>query len=335
MCKTAVVIPSYGNRANFLKEVVRRCLACPSISRVIIVGNKPQFSLRELVDEFHDDRVIPIALSENTGSANAYSVGISAALEDRSACDHILLLDDDNAPEAEAFEILRRSLREVTSGRSPADTAILGYRPPHQSWVGDGISINEAFPLRSSFQGFHVVQIPRKIFKRMRRRRAHLPANQTLIKVPYAPYGGLFAHRSLYERLGLPKKEFVLYADDTEYTARITAAGGDIFLVPAAIIRDLEESWNNKKLHDNAFLSILRCRSSLRLYYGVRNQTWLEAHAFSRNKPLYYLNLAAFVTILTGFALWTREFKSLALFLRAAGDGLRNRLGLAPEFPLP
>ena len=71
----------------------------------------------------------------------------------------------------------------------------------------------------------------------------------------------MLAHRSLYQAIGLPLRELVLYADDTEYTRRITAMGGRLRLVTDALIDELELSWNIKAHTRNiyeAFCSAIR-----------------------------------------------------------------------------
>jgi len=48
--------------------------------------------------------------------------------------------------------------------------------------------------------------------------------------------------RECVERVGYPREDLIVYADDREYTARICASGGRLVFVPDSVIEDIDLS---------------------------------------------------------------------------------------------
>ncbi|NVL48122.1 glycosyltransferase, partial [Pseudomonas syringae pv. actinidiae] len=107
--QTTLVTLTYGDRFNYLHTLINRSLDSPLISRVIIVSNASVAPLQALCDEW-PGQVRVIWLPDNTGSANGYSTGIKAALQE--GADYIWLMDDDNSPARNAIEVLHKALYE-------------------------------------------------------------------------------------------------------------------------------------------------------------------------------------------------------------------------------
>jgi hypothetical protein len=155
-----------------------------------------------------------------------------------------------------------------------------------------------------------------------------------LVQLPFATYGGLLAHRNLYRRIGLPLDALMLYADDSEYTWRITAGGGRIFLVPDALLDDLENSWNIKARTNNIYESFLLGGSDLRAYYGARNQAWFDKNIWANSSLLYSLNRWVFFRLLRLIAKRRGAEERLGLIEQAIRDGESGVLGLNQSYPL-
>lgn len=94
--------------------------------------------------------------------------------------------------------------------------------------------------------------------------------------MPYAAYGGFFAHRSVFHQIGLPKQEYVLYQDDLEYKLRLTKSRGKNFLCPNAPIDSQEISWENLSRYSFGIFAWLRSNEYFRIYYGARNLAYFE-----------------------------------------------------------
>ncbi|MBS69291.1 MAG: glycosyl transferase family 2, partial [Pseudomonas sp.] len=145
---------------------------------------------------------------------------------------------------------------------------------------------------------------------------------------------GMLAHRSLYQAIGVPLRELVLYADDTEYTRRITAKGGRLRLVTDALIDELELSWNIKAHTRNIYEAFLLGDSDFRTYYTARNQAWFDTYVWAASPWLYRLNRSIFLTLLRHVARRQQVPERLQLIERAIRDGENRSLGMHQTFPL-
>jgi len=328
--KTTVVTVTYGDRLAYLQQLIERALAFVEINEVIVVSNAALAPLEQLPERW-PGKVRLIQLPHNTGSANGYAVALEAALA--GGADYIWMMDDDNAPTTAAVTILHRELARLGGLLGPERVAVLGYRATQQADVAQGVPPRYILQPRSSYFGFHIAQLPYKLWRRLpwAKRPGKRPAS---ISLPFAPYGGMLAHRSLYQRIGLPLKELVLYVDDTEYTRRITAGGGRLFLFTDAVIDELEESWNIKARTRNIYETCLLGDSDLRAYYAARNQAWFDKNVWAASPRLHRLNRAIFLTLLRLIARLRNTRKRLKLIEQAIHDGENGALGMSKIFPL-
>lgn len=329
---TTLVTLTYGQRLHYLQTLVARSLSNWRIQRVIVVNNASKDNLRALCAAW-PGQVEVIDLPTNTGSAAGYRVGIEAALA--RGAEYIWLMDDDNAPKLGAIDALHQRLFECAQGRGRDKTAVIGFRPTHQADIAAGVPRPFAVQWRSSCFGFHVAQLPYKVWRRLPWGRPKArSAPSRLVKLPFTTYGGLLAHRSLYERIGVPLEDLLLYADDTEYTWRITASGGEIFLATEAVLDDLEHSWNIKARTANIYESFLLGNSEFRAYYAARNQAWFDKHVWAASGWLYTLNRSLFLFLLRQVARRKGSLERLNLIEQAIRDGESGRLGAHESYPL-
>jgi GT2 family glycosyltransferase len=142
-------------------------------------------------------------------------------------------------------------------------------------------------------------------------------------------------HTDVIRRFGVPDEELVLYADDTEYSGRISRGGGSILLVRDALIRDSEPSWNTDDRYSNSLAMLLRSEGDWRVYYSVRNNLYLATHVWPANRVLRWLNRQVFVALLWIGSKALRRSERYHLLRRAIVDGEKRILGICPEFPLP
>jgi GT2 family glycosyltransferase len=328
--KTTVVTVTYGDRLPYLQQLVERALGFAEISDIVVVSNASTAPLTDLAARW-PGRVRLIELHENTGSANGYAVALKAALE--GGADYIWMMDDDNAPTTAAVSILHRELARLIVLLGADRVAVLGYRATQQADIAQGVPARYIRQPRSSYFGFHIAQLPYKVWRRLPwgKRPGKPPVS---ISLPFAPYGGMLAHRSLYERIGLPLKELVLYVDDTEYTRRITASGGRLFLFTEAVIDELEQSWNTKERTGNIYESFLLGESDFRAYYTARNQAWFDKNIWADSSWMHRLNRAVFFILLRLVARLRNSPQRLALIEQAIHDGEHGALGMSKAFPL-
>ncbi|MCW3148895.1 glycosyltransferase [Stutzerimonas stutzeri] len=327
---TTIVTVTYGDRLGYLRQLVERALAFAQIGRVVVVSNAATAPLHTLVERW-PEQVELIALPHNSGSANGYAVGIEAAL--RGGAEYIWMMDDDNAPTPAAVDILHRELEVLGRQHGVARVAVLGFRPTQQADIAQGVPACFAIQPRSSYFGFHIAQLPYKLWRRLPWGKPTGTPPQR-ISLPFAPYGGMLAHRSLYERIGVPLRELVLYADDTEYTRRITEDGGKLYLLTDALIDELELSWNIKAHTRNIYEAFLLGNSDFRAYYTARNQAWFDTHVWAGSPWLFRLNRRIFLYLLRHIARRRNTPERLRLIEQAIRDGETSALGMSKAFPL-
>jgi GT2 family glycosyltransferase len=323
---------TYGHRASLL-ECVLTALVKQNVTRIVVVANGIEWDIEKLIRSLPTDRIEIVRLSINQGSAVGFTAGIKHAC--KLGAEFIWLLDDDNQPCDGALSALMTAYAHLNVEFAKPDLAALAYRPDHQAEVAAGVAISRVNTRPSSFLGFHVFDTPYKLWRRApwrhSRTRDTLPA---LVQLNAACYGGLLFHRAVVEKHGFPRADFVLYGDDTEFTYRITSAGGAIRLVTSARLIDLETSWNTKGRFSNSFKGWLNGVGDIRAFYGVRNGTYFSHYYRANNRFMFAINRGIYSLALWLYAQITGRDARYRLLRGAIKDGLAARLGLHPMFPL-
>lgn len=128
---------------------------------------------------------------------------------------------------------------------------------------------------------------------------------------------------------GLPRKDYFLYADDTEYALRMAARGWRFFWVPGSLI--VERRKADKQLLRFLGREALVYAEAYRFYYAVRN----SIHAFRahrrRAELLGTLLYAAKVVLLLSLVSEEEAGRTKAI-LQGVHDGFRSRLGKRPDY---
>ncbi len=327
---TTVVTVTYGDRGNYLSETLRRCFEVESVGQAIVVSNGSRANFDELQSQWREKLTI-VKCDQNVGSAPGYAMGISKALGVGSR--YIWLLDDDNAPVSGALRMLHEELLNLSASRGEANCAVVGFRAEHSPDVGGGMKPQFTMALSSAFLSFHLAKVAYKAWFRLRGR--NQGGDPGTVDLPYSTYGGLLAARSLFARIGTPMPELVLYADDTEYTLRMTRRGGILRMVVRAKIEDLESSWNTRDRRKISYLTYLRSGSDWQAYYGVRNRVWLDRHRLRKGIMMYYVNKMTWLLIYNIVAMSNPSGDRRSVIAAAIKDGEAARLGLNPLYPLP
>ena len=326
------VIVTYAERRALLCQVLD-ALPAQGVRRAVVVDNGARWPVRAELAAKYGDFVDVVEMGRNTGSAPGYAAGIQRALD--LGAEFIFLLDDDNRPEPGALSTLLQAHAELARSTPRDRLAVLAFRPSHQGDVADGVPASRVNPRPSSFLGFHVLDIPYKLWRRTpwgRPRLRHgLPAR---VDMTMAPYGGLLLHRDAVQTIGLPNPAFVLYGDDTEWSYRLHRCGGRIVLVTAARVDDLESSWSLKSSFGTSFNAFLSGTGDFRAFYGLRNAAYFFHHCHARRNPMFWVNVRTYKMLLGIFAVATGKMARYALLVRAMRDGKAGRLGLSAEFPL-
>jgi|SRR5690606_23536262 len=291
--KVTVVTVTYGNRFKYLEEVVSSLLE-QSIDKIFIVSNGSEINSLNQIKELANDnnKIALIDLEENTGSANGFCEGIEYACD--SGAEYLWLLDDDNKPQRESLKALKDEWARLINENTNDSLALLSYRNDRKIYSE---AINEDNPrlmlgTNNSFLGFNLFDKVKSLFIKTKPNKI---INRDKGIVAVAPYGGLFFHRSLIAKIGLPDVNYYLYGDDYDFTYRITKNKGKIFLVKNSEIVDLEKSFHLVK--GNRFNTrYFNTDSKNRIFYSVRNGIKFEQN-FVTNKLIYLINASFYLIV--------------------------------------
>ena len=329
--KIVIATVIYAKRWHLLRQVLTAAFD-QGVKSAVIVDNASQDAVAQNAIKEFGEKVNVVTLPTNTGSANGYKLAIETAL--LAGAEYVWLLDDDNRPKPGALDALVTAYLSLVDRYSTHSLALLSFRQDHQADIAAGVPLHRCFPRRDSFFGFHLADIPYKIWRRTPWGKPKPPKKLAeLIPMNHAPYSGFFFHRDIINHIGLPDPKFVLYGDDNDFTARLTRRGGAIFLVTSSQIDDLEASWNIKERFGSSFEGWLRGESDFRLYYAARNQVYFESK-YVRRSWVYALNCGVYLTLMFIMAVRLGCFTRLKLFIRAIRDGNAGLLGINPKFPL-
>lgn len=141
---------------------------------------------------------------------------------------------------------------------------------------------------------------------------------------------GTFINRQAVIDIGLPKKEYFLYAEDVEYSYRISKKGWDMFIVPEYLLID------KRKKEKLAMTVFGRDRSlykdKFRYYYAIRNQIDMYCRYKMWGKLAESLIYGAKIIVLLGFMQRAKSLGFIKAIIDGVLDGFRSRLGKNPNY---
>jgi len=330
--KVCVVIVTYGNRYHFLHEVLRNIFV-ENISKTIIVDNNSHPDSKHLLlslEQENPDSINVIWHKNNEGSAKGFRIGLEKAIAEKD-CDFIWLLDDDNVPQSGALSKLVDFWNRWEGLNKEHNLCLVSYRkdrPLYKKMAQiNSSSLDLVIGSRNAVMGFNLFK-PLKTLKYYR----FLKDNDNQIKlhgdinhgkIPVAPYGGMFFHKSLLNVIGYPNDQFVLYGDDWDFSQRITERNGELIYIFDSIINDVDSPGNIGMKVDKLNL--------FRIYYSTRNSLHFQKK-FSTYKWIFNINAIILSMILTlgnlfGIITQKNTREKMRIKLVAIKDGLKGKLG--------
>ncbi|MCM3225245.1 glycosyltransferase [Terribacillus saccharophilus] len=311
-----VVTVTYGDRQELLRKVIEKLKQIDIIERVIVVENGSNYHLES------DDYTKVIRNKANLGSAKGFKQGIEAAI--KLGMQYIWLLDDDNVPQEGALSSLVR-FHNTLEEKKEELFALVSLREDRKDFVEAAASgsYKGIFPKKNSFFGLHLVDLPKKLIKKVIKKEIdRKDLKQTTI--PYSYYSGLFFKSSLIKTIGLPEERFFLYSDDFEFTHRINANGGKLYLVPESRLVDIDQSWFVK----TSFLkSLFNSSEDRRIYYSIRNRISFERNGLKYRGLVYLINRFIFLSLVKVISQLKGKKLRYLLIKKAINDGESNKLG--------
>lgn len=331
--KVCGVIVTYGDRFHLLSQVINALLK-EGIEKIVVIDNGSSATTQAGIKKYTPGLLIH-RFEENKGTAIAFKTGIIKALE--TGCEFTWLLDDDTVPETGSLNKLKIFWDNLSKTEKEKNTALCSFRKdrPNFTKAIAGNDPGEILPQKNNFAGFHIKNLLAKVHERFNsnQRKTTGPINSPA-SISAATYGGLFFHKDLIEKVGLPDESYFLYVDDFDFTYGITKAGGEIWVVTNSQIHDLESSFylpEKKKILYHSALDSPKDSSS---YYALRNTIYFSKKYLRKNKTIYFLNKALFLCFITIIALLRGKSRRLKIIMAAIKDGENGRLGSNQDYKI-
>lgn len=298
--KYGVVLVTY-NRLELLKECVEHCMQqTVPFEKIIVVDNCSTDGTDVYLQQFEADPHFLISKqSENLGGAGGFRVGLSLA--EKEDLDWVLIIDDDAmiAPDyiQKCDRVIRRYPNFVAcSGTVYTDGKI---QTSHRRVIANHLLHLERNVLLSAYE--------RKCFR-----------------YDLATFCGLMVRADMLTKVGLPKSEYFIWYDDTEYSMRLRKYGGIVNINAAHL--------NHKTVLPSGRQEGFFARMNWRTYYGHRNRLdAVKTHCSPWTEAVIIAEFVVFIACAYGMQLLPGKRKQgryIAQMLREAlRDGYKGTLG--------
>lgn len=214
---TAVIV-TY-NRLEKLKMTIERSLQ-EDIDKIIIINNNSTDGTAAYLDSLQNERIITRHLDQNIGGAGGFHVGFDIAVSQTNA-EWILCYDDDAYPQPGAV----KKFKSLDLPRDTVATAAAVYLPDGRVSVMNRVRINPFKNLRN-FWHTYVKKNPIYISESAYAGIEPLP-------IDASTFVGFFIKTEVIPKVGLPRRELFIYADDLIYTLGLTMNGYKHLFIPS------------------------------------------------------------------------------------------------------
>ena len=118
-------------------------------------------------------------------------------------------------------------------------------------------------------------------------------------------------------------EKYYLYADDNDWSYRITNNGGKIYLLLNSQIADIDPSWHTPGGTHTIFYSI-STGDSFRVYNAIKSRVYFERKYLVRNNVIYTINILIFLIILFPFTI--KNIVKYFTFIKGIRHGLQMEI---------
>lgn len=244
--KTGCVVVTY-NRLELLKLNISALeRQTYRLSKIYIVNNCSTDGTGEYLAQYDNNPLFEIiTLDKNIGGAGGFSTGIRKAVTDH--CQWVWVMDDDTIPDEHAL------MRLMAATELKAQT---GFVCSKVVWTdGKPHVMNRANAVNHETELFNTYSTP------------EVPA----FLIESATFVSTLINADAVMEVGLPIKEFFIWADDIEYTQRISRNGFSGFYVDNSIALH-HTTENYAPRIDTAPVAV-----AWKFYYQARNLTFMKS----------------------------------------------------------
>ena len=259
--KVVAVVVTY-NRKDLLLECIRAVLRQKAVTTdVLVVDNASTDGTATSITELYGDdaRVIYMNTGSNLGGAGGFSFGINAAVN--LGYDYLWIMDDDTIPD---------------------DTAL--YKLLNAADI-----LNDDFGFLSSFVKWTdgtpcVMNIP-MISPRWNKTDIRMQFDNRMIMLESASFVSMLIRTDVVKKVGLPIKEFIIWADDAEYALRISKLYRSFYVYDSQVVHAIK---NNIPASIVSEKDVDRLK---RFQYLYRNKRYIARHNGLRAWVSYRLEI--------------------------------------------
>jgi len=232
-----------------------------------------EFTIQNLTN-MEDIKLHYVRMHENTGGAGGFYEGVKGGYE--KGYDWLWLMDDDTIATKIALENLIEKIKTL-------DLNKIGFLSSKVLWTDKTPHIMNIPSVKPLING-----MPFNIYE-----------EKDLLLLESASFVSLLIRKEILKNIGLPIREFFIWADDVEYTLRITKNGFLGFYVKDSIvIHKTKTNYSASQVYD------------WRFYYNVRNWLWIYRLHYKK-RYLFYLLRSVLLTFLLPPRFWYINIKAI------------------------
>jgi hypothetical protein len=212
-------------------------------------------------------------MHENTGGSGGFYEGVKRGYE--RGYDWLWLMDDDTIPTETALENLINKTIIL-------DVNKIGFLCSKVLWTDGNPHIMNIPAVKPLVNG-----IPFNIYE-----------EKGVLLVESASFVSLLVRRNIIKTVGLPIREFFIWADDVEYTLRITKNGfAGLYANDSIVVHKTKSNYSSSGVYD------------WRFYYNVRNWLWIYKLHY-KNRYIYFLLKTILLTPKLPLKVWHVNIKA-------------------------
>lgn len=291
MGKVIAVVVSYNRQALLSECITALRNQTRKLDAILVVNNGSTDNTEQWL---HNQPDVFFITQKNVGSSGGFNTGISWAF--KHGYSWIWCMDDDGYPKEDALENL---LINETPERSLLNCAVIN-KEDKKSFVWK----------TKDYKTISDVDV-------------------NMIKGIGHPFNGTLLHRSIVEKVGVPRQALFVWGDETEYYYRIIkkhhipvyTVTSSIHYHPATAFT-IREDWDYK--------------TTWKMYFYVRNRLHVHKAKFS-NKAVALFNYGFFLLAFAGVILFyqkTDKIKKLNFIIWPMADAISNDFSVTPTMIL-
>lgn len=297
------------NRYALLKECLQSLLEQTFATDIVIVDNaSTDGTLERLQSEgfLQHACVTYLRLEENLGGAGGFYEGCKHALA--KGYDFVWLMDDDAEPEITALKRIVDVMRETRF-------SYVAYAPQVRIGTPSSHTLS-TFGHRGRFDYVHTLPA-------FQRPLATSVFEQKTAPIDMASFVGILVSKTAMQTIGLPKKEFFIHHDDTEYSLRLATLGKILLINDARIFH--KEKRQEEKIERHAWgmrKNRIRFEMLWLKYFGLRNSIYL-AKTYAKSPRVWWDIAVLYTTLIKDIILYDdHKWLRLKFATHSVCDGL-------------